>query len=220
MTESLRERKKLATRHALGFAAMRLAVERGLENVVIDDIAAAAGVSSRTFNNYFASKYEAICSLAAERGRAIGIALRNRPPAEPLLDAITAAVLDSYQPSEQAPDKEWIAGVGLVVRSPALRGEFLRTQYSAQQELAEAIADRIGADAVTGMYPAVVAGAVTAAVHVALERWLCADPPAPLAPLIRLALAQLRCDHSTPTANSLAISAPFADADTAAPESE
>ncbi|HEY5017289.1 MAG TPA: helix-turn-helix domain-containing protein, partial [Streptosporangiaceae bacterium] len=58
----LRERKKLATRQALGAAAMRLAIERGLENVLVEDIAAAADVSPRTFNNYFASKYEAICA--------------------------------------------------------------------------------------------------------------------------------------------------------------
>ena len=60
----LRERKKLATRQALGTAAMQLAVERGLENVLVEDIAAAADVSPRTFNNYFASKYEAISALA------------------------------------------------------------------------------------------------------------------------------------------------------------
>ncbi len=223
----LRERKKSATRRALGIAAMRLAIERGLDNVHPDDIAAAAGVSTRTFNNYFASKYEAICSLAMDRGRLIGNALRARPPAESLLDALTAAVLAPYQEGERAPDKEWIDGVRLVVRSPALQGEFLRTQYAAQQELSEAIADRTGADPAASMYPSVIAGAVTAAVHVALDRWLSADPPTALAPLIRLAMSQLKCDCATPIANSLAIGVPFADADTAtaacdiaAPESE
>ena len=46
-TVGLRERKKVATRRALGLAAMRLAVERGLENVLVEDIAEAAGVSTR-----------------------------------------------------------------------------------------------------------------------------------------------------------------------------
>src|SRR6266699_4908145 len=88
-----RERKKLATRRALGVAAMRLAVQRGLDNVLVDDIAAEAGVSARTFNNYFASKYEAICALAMDRGALIGAALRERPAGEPLADAIAHAVL-------------------------------------------------------------------------------------------------------------------------------
>ena len=92
----LRERKKVATRHALGVAAMRLAVQRGLDNVHIDDIAAEAGVSPRTFSNYFSSKYEAICALAMDRSLQIGAALRARPAGEPLWDAATYAVLSEY----------------------------------------------------------------------------------------------------------------------------
>src|SRR5580698_2065025 len=92
----LRERKKLATRQAIGAAAMRLAIERGLENVLVEDIAAAADVSPRTFNNYFASKYEAISALALDRSARVGQALRRRPAAEGLWEAIRAAVLDVY----------------------------------------------------------------------------------------------------------------------------
>ena len=45
-------RKKLAVRQALGSAALRLAVERGLENVTVEDITAEADVSLRTFGAY------------------------------------------------------------------------------------------------------------------------------------------------------------------------
>jgi len=191
--ESLRERKKLATRRALGIAAMRLAIERGLENVVVDDIAAAAGVSPRTFNNYFASKYEAICSLSMDRSRLIGWALRRMPDGMPLLDAITSAVLGGpFGAAEEPPDREWLEGIKLVTRSPELQGEYLRTLHATQTALTETIADRIGADPRADMLPMVLAGAVTAAVQVAMNRWMTADPPIALAPLIRQALAQLR----------------------------
>src|ERR1700722_10136009 len=100
----LRERKKRATRQALSQAAMRLAIERGLDNLLVDDIAAAAEVSPRTFNNYFASKYEAICALALDRSLRVGEALRERSAGEPLWDAIRAAVLAVYASADQAPD--------------------------------------------------------------------------------------------------------------------
>jgi AcrR family transcriptional regulator len=190
--EGLRERKKAATRRALGIAAMRLAVQRGLDNVLVEDIAAEAGVSARTFNNYFGSKYEAICALAMERSRLMGAALRSRPRGEPLMEAISNAVLEPYRRGADVPDREWLDGVRLVIKSPALQGEYLRTQYAAQQTLAQAIADRIGTDLETDMFPAVIAGAVAAAIQVAHAQWLRSDPPVALAPLIRQALGELR----------------------------
>ena len=178
---------------------MRLAVQRGLDNVLVEDIAAAAGVSPRTFNNYFGSKYEAICALAMERNLLVGAELRKRPSGEPLMEAITNAVTAPYAPATRVPDKEWLDGVRLVIKSPALQGEYLRTQHAAQQTLAQAIADRIGVDLETDMFPAVMAGAVAAAIQVAHDRWLRSDPPVALAPLIRKALGEL----SYPLAQSL-----------------
>jgi AcrR family transcriptional regulator len=54
-----RERKKRATRRALRTAALDLALERGLAAVHISEIAARAGVSTRTFFNYFDTKEDA-----------------------------------------------------------------------------------------------------------------------------------------------------------------
>jgi AcrR family transcriptional regulator len=65
-------------------AALRLAVERGLENVTVEDMTAEAGVSLRTFGNYFSSKYEAICAIGTDRARRIGATLLARPAGEPL----------------------------------------------------------------------------------------------------------------------------------------
>ena len=65
----LRERKKEATRQGARRGRAEVGVERGLDNVRVSDIAAAAGVSQRTFNNYFASREEAMCALAADRAR-------------------------------------------------------------------------------------------------------------------------------------------------------
>src|SRR5262249_28358853 len=122
----LRERKKLATRQALGAAAMRLAIERGLENVHVEDIAAAAQVSPRTFSNYFTNKYEAICALALDRTHRVGEALREQPADLNLWDATRNAILAIYGTATTAPDPAVIAGIRLVTSSPELRGEYLK----------------------------------------------------------------------------------------------
>ena len=56
----LRERKKAQRRLALIDAAHRLVEERGYEHVTVEDIAEAAGVSTRTFFNYFDTKDDAV----------------------------------------------------------------------------------------------------------------------------------------------------------------
>jgi AcrR family transcriptional regulator len=186
-----RERKKLATRHALSSAALQLALERGLENVTIEDITTRADVALRTFSNYFASKHEAICSIGADRARRIGVSLLERPAGEPLWEALTAAVLQHYEGTDQAPDRESMAAIRLIMASPAMRGEYLKVNFGMQDALATAIAERTGADPRTDMYPQILAGAVTSASQVAIRHWYAADPPVPLRPLIELALRQL-----------------------------
>jgi len=184
----LRERKKLAVRRALGWAALRLAVERGLEHVTIEDITAEADVSLRTFGNYFSSKYEAVCALGTDRARCLGAGLLARPAREPLWEALVNAVLAHYEGADRAPDAEWLK---LVTTAPPIRGEYRKVTAEMQQALAGAIAARTGTDAEQDMYPQVLAGAVTAASEVAVLRWAAADPPVPLGPLLRSALDQL-----------------------------
>jgi AcrR family transcriptional regulator len=187
----LRERKKLATRQALGIAAMRLAVQHGVENVLVEDIADAAGVSARTFNNYFSSKYEAICSLGFDRAMRVGAALRERPASEGLWEAIVSAVMSEYGAADQPLNPEWMAGVRVVTSTPALRGEYLKVQHMIQYSLAEAIAIRLGPLAAGSMFPRILAASVTGAVQAVTERWVTSDPPVALAPLMRRGLNEL-----------------------------
>src|ERR1700760_697583 len=55
-TASGQERRRRRTQRALQAAAIALAGRRGLAEVTAEDIAAAAGVSRRTFFNHFPSK--------------------------------------------------------------------------------------------------------------------------------------------------------------------
>ncbi len=163
----LRERKKQATRTALREAALRLAVERGPNNVRVDDIAEAAGVSPRTYNNYFSSREEAIvAAVTAEREARVAAAVAARPPDVPLADAVADAIAEQYtDPGERGRD-----ALLLITTSAALRDAFLSTAGAIEQPLADAIAGRL--DGIDERTARVLAASVAAAVRVALQQWL------------------------------------------------
>ncbi len=166
-TPGLRERKKRATREALRAAALRLALERGPDAVRVEDIAEAAGVSPRTYNNYFAGREQAIASaVAADREERVAAAVTARPADVRLADAVTDAVVEQYADTgAQAPE-----ALLMVVARPALRAAFLDTAAGIEPPLAEAIAGRLG-DAAP-QTARVLAASTAAAVRVALHDWL------------------------------------------------
>jgi AcrR family transcriptional regulator len=189
-TEGLRERKKQQTRAALSWAALRLSVERGYGNVLVEDIAAEADVSPRTFNNYFGSKAEAIVWRHVNRARAMTDLLRDRPADEPLWTALIEAAISQVGDEGKPPDPEWTAGVRLMVTEPEVLSEMLRGSVEAEQALAEAVAERTGLDAAEDLYPRLVAAALSAAQRVASEQWLRAEPTKSMSDLLREALGQ------------------------------
>jgi len=163
----LRERKKQATRKALREAALRLALERGPDNVRVDDIADAAGVSPRTYNNYFSSREQAIvAAVTAERDARIAAAVAARPASVRLADAVVEAIVEQYtDPGSHDP-----RALPLITTSSALRDAFLDTAAGIGHPLTAVIAERIGD---TGQHTArVLSASVAAAVRIALQQWL------------------------------------------------
>jgi AcrR family transcriptional regulator len=195
----LRERKKRETRLALSHATIRLAVRHGLGNVSVEDIAAAANVSERTFRNYFASKAEAIVATHVERGQRIGEVLRGRPADEPLWDALVNAVLAQFEsPGDQPPDDRYAVGLQKVLAEPAVQQEVFRAHAMAQDELTAAIADRTGTDAEKDLYPQIVAAVVSAGLGLAMGRWT-RDPSGSLVALLREVFDQVRAGLPEPS---------------------
>ncbi|MET9339054.1 helix-turn-helix domain-containing protein [Nonomuraea sp. NPDC003804] len=163
----LREQKKQATREALSAAALRLALERGPDNVRVDDIAEAAGVSPRTYNNYFSSREQAIvAAVTSEREARVAAAVADRPDGVGLADAVVEAIVDQYT----APGEPGRDALLLITTRPALRDAFIETTTAIEHPLTDAIAERLGdTDPHTAR---VLAASVAAAVRVALQQWL------------------------------------------------
>jgi AcrR family transcriptional regulator len=185
-TAGLRERKKQATREALRLAALRLAVEKGWDQVRVEDIAAEAGVSPRTFNNYFASKDEAFLATAYDRGARMQAALAARPAEEPLWPAVIEAVVHGFVTEEVD-----LRQARRITPTPALAAEQLKAIAVIEQGLAEGIAGRIGADAERDLYPRLVAAAVISAARVTIEHWLRTGSELPFPAVLRDALGRV-----------------------------
>ncbi len=185
----LRERKKRATRRALGWAAVRLAAERGLERVRVEEIAAAADVSPRTFNNYFASKEAAIVSLAVEPAALVAPALRRRPVDESMADALCSAFVDGYAPVARQ-DRRALQGLRLTASAPSLVGEYLKALVACERALAVAISERRGRP-VEDMRSEVLATAAFAAARIALRRWVMSGEESRLTDLLHQAVGEV-----------------------------
>ena len=191
----LRERKKQATREALRLAALRLAVEKGWDQVRVEDIAAEAGVSPRTFNNYFASKDAAFLATAYDRGARIQAALAARPAEEPLWPAVIEAVVHGF--ADEAVD---LRQARRIRPTPTLAAEQLKAIVVIEQGLAEGIARRIGTDVEHDLYPRLVAAAAIGATRVTVEHWLRTETDLPFPPVLREVLERVAAGLPLPAA--------------------
>ncbi|WP_151770257.1 TetR/AcrR family transcriptional regulator [Streptomyces abyssomicinicus] len=190
-SSGLRERKKKATRAALTEAAVRLAAEQGAEKVTVEAISAAAGVSVRTFFNYFESRDDVFVMTDAESGARVRRKLLDAPPGltplEALRDALTAELAEAEQQHEL-----WLLHAEVLRAAPHLLVRLLGAHLADETELAEAIAERIrpggarpGPTAPAAsdedrrkeldLYPRLLAAVAVTALRVSAEHW-CARP--------------------------------------------
>ncbi|NUP53728.1 MAG: TetR family transcriptional regulator [Catenulispora sp.] len=171
-TAPRRELYKEQTRLDLALAAFELAKSEGLAAVRVPQIAAAVGVSPRTFNNYFASKEQAIAWLAGRHAAGTASLLRERPGGEPLGPALVEAVLGQYRPArEDGLPPHWLRDFrALVAREPALHGEYLTAMASAERDVGDAIIERV--PSLSPLRARVIAAMVAGAERAAVMHWM------------------------------------------------
>lgn len=184
-----REQHKQHTRAALEEAALALFARRGYEHTTVEEIAAEAGVSVRTFFRYYSSKQHALFGdVGHERVDVLRGALAARPVSESPLESVRA-VLEGADITDEAELAQIRARLALLSEQPSLLSTYLVISDELRRLVSAFVAGRCGVPA-AHPYPLLVAGAAQAAWDSALWSWAAGQAP-DLAAQRRFAFAQL-----------------------------
>ena len=162
----LRERKRQQTRERLTRAAMALFLERGFEATTLDDIAAAADISRRSFFHYFASKEDVVFAWHEETTAALIAAVEARPAKESMLTAAENAISAMVRQLEPG---EAIAMARLKRDNPALQARDQVKYEKLERALAVALEKRAGKP--EKLQARLVAMIATGAMRIGGELW-------------------------------------------------
>jgi AcrR family transcriptional regulator len=191
---SLWERSRQAAYAEITGVAMRLFLEQGFEQTTIDQIAATAGISRRSFFRYFGTKEDVVLGDLAGQGEVLRDALEAVPLATGPWDALRAALraVEALTPE---------AGVTLKIsrmmyETPSLRSRSIEKHLHWQTLLVPNIRARLAAAGLAAAdaalaAPAIVASAI-ACLDVAGEQWTSGGGTGDLAELYDTAVAAVR----------------------------
>lgn len=177
---SLRDRKRRATRAALRRSAVSLVAGRGLSGVTVDDIAADANVSARTFFNYFSSKEDAISGWDPVVLAAMVEHLRGRPAGEAAPAALRAALVEVLLPLDSN-HQELVERLRVTRSNPHLLARHVSAWAEVERQLVAALAERRGTDPAHDRYASLVVATTLAANRVAMMSWCDKEGEVPMA---------------------------------------
>lgn len=163
---SRREQNRAATHEAIAGAALEFLRTRGLRDFTVDDVAAAAGVSRRTFFNYFSSVEAAVASFTRRYLDSVIDELRSRPAEEPVLESARHALTSVEDPTDLA----ILAEIFSLTKDPQLARFQLQAWEDSSERISEVLRSRLPADT-SDLYRQVLAGAVVGSCRAAFQVW-------------------------------------------------
>jgi AcrR family transcriptional regulator len=140
-----RDRKRLETRNALATVALELFAERGFDAVTVIDIADRADVDPSTFYRHFGSKEAVIFSEVSDWTGRLGDTVRAQPADLHLLDTLRGSAKDLAEVLMVDLDNER-RRAELIESTPSVRAHGLVVREALIDEVALAIAERMGVD--------------------------------------------------------------------------
>jgi AcrR family transcriptional regulator len=190
----IRERTRRLAQTELTSVAQDLFVAQGYDQTTVDQIAAAAGMSKRTFFRYFPSKDDLVIGkydLFADR---MAEALDERPADEPIWESLRRVfdlTLDYVQDDHQRARND--AMEEIVRSTPQLHARYLEKMQRVQELLIGRVAvrltsrDRVGTDP----RPAAIVGAAFACMQAARQAWFASDRSEPFGSYLDTAMSAL-----------------------------
>ncbi|MEV4000693.1 TetR family transcriptional regulator [Actinomadura sp. NPDC049753] len=180
-TMGLRERTRRAVRAELAELALGLFIERGYERTTVEDIAAAAGLSKRSFFRYFPTKEDVLFGDVDDLAERVADDIRSRP-CDGDAWACLHAVLRDWEPRIHAAQRD-LTGMRLIETTPALRARLHQKRDELRDRISAALRERPGAplDTFTADLLTAAAGA---ALDAAAREWVRSDGTADRAALI------------------------------------
>ncbi|GAA2301137.1 TetR family transcriptional regulator [Streptomyces hawaiiensis] len=170
----LTERRRAETRMEIAEEAVRLFVAGGVSATTAEDIAAAAGVSTRTLWRYFRSKEECVRPLLSTGLEMLTEHLRDWRGQCPLAEAIARLPRGEGTGPRARSLRDLVR---LCRDEPGLRAVWLEAHYDAEAAFAALIADRTGRPA-GDLAVRMEAGMLNTALRVAVEDWALRSGPA------------------------------------------
>lgn len=187
-----RYQHKLETLAALRAAALQLALHQGLETITATDIATAAGVSRRTFFNYFASKEDALVGETPQLATFLREAITTRPAAEPPLTAVQTALLETAAAYITNDVRDRIrTRHHLLTAHPELLGRHLARYAAFEHLLTEALTTRTRHHTPPRIEPGLLATLIAGTARWCTHQWAEHGDP-PLTQRLDTALSSLR----------------------------
>ena len=167
---SRRELNKAATREAITHAALALLRSNGPGNFTVEDIADAAGISRRTFFNYFGSTEAAIASVTHGFLDNALQQFRLRPAGESFMESARAALVELADPMAVAPIAELYS---LGQADPQLGRSELEAWDHCTEQIIDAARERFSPGTeIDELYLRALAGSVIACGRAAMDLWL------------------------------------------------
>jgi len=154
------------TRAVIQTEATRLFLAKGFEQTTVEEIAARAGISPRTFFRYFTSKEEVVLELVWLQVDRLGERLAKRPADEGLLASLEAALSETTARADEL-ERELLV---LLKRTPTLRAGWLAQGWESAQRLRPIVAARLGLP-VTELRVALAANTLFAVAETVLDVW-------------------------------------------------